>query len=120
MQFCFMHLGPRKLLYLTFLHPCTTILFTIAQLLRHEEVCNPHVDTWQPRTPHACVLQAVLFVYIVCLPQVCDQEVLCGHLKSLAAEAAERQALLQARLDRYGPRIVCMCDSLGAHTCKLR
>lgn len=43
--------------------------------------------------------------------QVCDQEVLVGHLKSLAAEAADKQAALQARIDR--------CVWLLCHLCVL-
>jgi hypothetical protein len=37
---------------------------------------------------------------LLLLLQVCDQELLCGHLRSMAAEATERQAVLQARLGR--------------------
>jgi hypothetical protein len=55
---------------------------------------------------HAYVLFSNWYVPYPALPaaillsQVSDQELLLGHLKGLAQHAADRQAALQARIDR--------------------
>lgn len=58
------------------------------------ELFSTDATMWSPWYVSSAALAALP------LSQVCDQELLLGHLKGLAQQAAERQAALQARIDR--------------------